>query len=407
MIPEQHLQLLKILSRELFCTSAETEQLLDLSAILLEAEQQAVFSLTFHALENNLRSGLSEEEFRLLSEKNSQYIARGLQNFYLHGEIHDLLKENHVPYIMLKGLCSAAYYPEPLLRTMGDVDFLVSLEDRDRAEKLLLSSGFQKTPHADEHGFHWTYLRDQQEVELHWRVPGIPVSGGEIIEKFLADAIQTGKINQVCGIEICGADELRHGLVLLLHTASHLTAGGVGLRHLLDWLVFENGMTERAFIDIFEKPLKETGLWTFAAALTRIGTLFLGCRDRDWCREIELELAEELLEDFFDGGNFGTKNLTRQGQTKIIRNNVSRSIEEGSVLRLSLVNIDQRARHDYPVCTDHAVLRPVFWIIIAAKYLVRVIQGKRVNIFRKDIYSGAKKRMRLYGKLQLFKPEQT
>ena len=46
---------------------------------------------------------------------------------------------NNMPYVAMKGLASAMYYPDPSLRSMGDVDFLVTKENVSHAGKLLES----------------------------------------------------------------------------------------------------------------------------------------------------------------------------------------------------------------------------------------------------------------------------
>ena len=53
----------------------------------------------------------------------------GTQNYAEHGELHEWMTANDVPYVAIKGLASARYYPEPNLRLMDDVDFREAKEN--------------------------------------------------------------------------------------------------------------------------------------------------------------------------------------------------------------------------------------------------------------------------------------
>ena len=403
MISQVQRQLLEVLSAQLYGKTGKTPETADWSALMREALQQSVFLQVFRPLEPILRSALPKEEFLELQRVKMQLWASNLRNAYLHGALHSLLTDHGISYTVLKGMASAAYYEEPLLRTMGDVDFLVSLSDREQAEQLLLAEGFQKEPHAEDHGFHWAYQRGQDVLELHWQVPGLPENGGEKVTEQFSDLLSASEETDISGFCCRVPSPRHHGLILLLHTAEHLTSGGAGIRHLCDWLSFVCSMPESRFTALLEQPLRELGLWRFACALTKAGVLFLGCEPRAFCAEIDDELAEALLEDFLDGGTFGNKNSLRQGQTKIVRDNATREAGQASILRSALGNLDRRARQDHPVCERHALLRPLFWLWTALQYLLRVACGKRVNIFGRKSLHKAQERRSLYASLELFR----
>ena len=48
-----------------------------------------------------------------------------------------LMEENGIAYVVFKGLAVARYYPEPFVRTMGDVDFYVPQRDFLRAVEVI------------------------------------------------------------------------------------------------------------------------------------------------------------------------------------------------------------------------------------------------------------------------------
>lgn len=227
-------RILSILSDTLFsrCVSANTvHEDSDTNQLITEASAQAVLPLL--AL-NNIPTAKTQI---------NAILAKNLNVIYEHAELHELLTSNNIPYVILKGCASAAYYDDPVFRTMGDVDFLVNPQDVDRAGELLESIDFARAAEDDGTGFHIAYHRDASTWELHRSVNGIPAGTcGDFVKSYLSDIIDTAvDCETSCGT-IRISDPFHHCLILLLHTASHLTSEGVGLRHLCDWAVFANSL---------------------------------------------------------------------------------------------------------------------------------------------------------------------
>ena len=232
-------------------------------------------------------------------------------------------------------------------------------------------------------------------------MPGIP-QNDRTIHACLADILEKAKpLDFEDGICLVPSP-FHHGLILLLHTISHLTGSGVGLRHLCDWLVFENSLTENEFNSLFSKPLQDVGLWSFAKVLTKIGVMFFGCAERAWCADADDALCASFLEDVLNGGNFGVKDQTRRSQAKLIQNNANKKVSRGGVWKNGLISINEKAKKEHPFCKKYPILRPLGWIIVVVQYLIRVIAGKRNNVFAKKIYSDALNRQSIYSQLKLF-----
>lgn len=89
-----------------------------------------------------------------------------------------------VPAIPVKGAAVAAFYPDPVLRTYGDLDLLVPEERLEAAEAALRGLGYQPTTQKDWALGHHLHLPPMIRsgalfpVEVHWRLddPGRPGS---------------------------------------------------------------------------------------------------------------------------------------------------------------------------------------------------------------------------------------
>lgn len=140
-------QLIAILAAEFFSTDASTVEGYD--AVLTEASRQAVFPLAYKALEATIPAEKKTQYAKEYAANKASYI----RNLHYHAELHKLLAD--IPYVILKGQVSAFYYPNPMLRSMGDVDFLVHKEDRGKVDQLLKNSGFEKLSGTEKHDYHW------------------------------------------------------------------------------------------------------------------------------------------------------------------------------------------------------------------------------------------------------------
>ena len=252
----------------------------DIDLVLKEAEKQTVFPCVFHIIESRNLFPVNPN-WMLRFQK---HIARNVQVFYQHLMAHELMTEAGIPYTIMKGYASAQFYPEPTLRSMGDVDLYVGEQSMQKVRSFLTQKGFAVS--SLNHSHHWAFKKDQAVLEVHWLPSGVPASDtGKIKSKF-DDLLEKRVLYKAEQGSMYLTDTLHHGMILLLHTANHLSAGGIGLRHLMDWLVFESSMPEQTFCELFEDDLKQMGLWQLAMVLTAVGVQFFGCEPRAFCKEI-------------------------------------------------------------------------------------------------------------------------
>ena len=335
-------------------------------------------------------ASVGAEEFRKKwSKRSNEIVAANMAISYEHTELHDLLTENGIPYVILKGAASASYYPTPILRTMGDVDFLVKEQDLKRTGELLERIGFQ--PEADTGGVHIGYHRGNSTWEMHRSINGIPESVvGDMIRGYLSDVIETA-VNYDEGNGILRIpDDFHHGLILLLHTASHLTSEGVGLRHLCDWAVFVNHFTDGQFVALFESKLKACGLWRFAQLLTLVSVKYLHVPEKSWAGAAEDDLLERMICDILSGGNFGKKDEDRYRQIKYIASRGEHTVDEKPAVLQLWDTISRKAE------ATHQSRTAVVW-----DYAKMVLHGQR-KLDSVSTIQNADARKNLYAAFRLY-----
>ncbi len=405
-----HSLLLQVISSALFGKKAPDVAADQLMPLVNESKAQAVYPLAFSVIDSQLQEKLSSKQYADCSEDFFRYAIAGTQNFAEHGELHELMTANKLPYVAMKGIASAMYYPEPNLRSMGDVDFLVEKENVSQAGMLLESIGFAVDHGEEDDGIHIAYKRPPMSIwELHHSVNGIPNNDvGKLIKAEMSKAISTSKTVKVDGLICRLPDKLHHGLIMLLHTASHLTGEGVGLRHLCDWVVFVSALSDAEFREIFEKKLKNFGLWRFAQVLTLLGINYLGAPKRVWALEaIESHKVDDttlvgLMDDILRGGNFGFKDMNRYREIKYISDRGEGTVGKSGILRQGFKTMNEKVRRDYKTLGKHKVLLPVGYLAEGGKYIALLLTGKRKSSNTKQMFKEAAERKRIYSSLNLF-----
>ena len=385
--------LLNCVSYSIFKSTTLNRELLNSAEFFSEAKKQTVFPLVYNVL-----SGEYD-----LSAYQSQYysiISNNVKVFEEHKRLHKLLVENNVSYVFLKGCASARYYPDPLLRTMGDVDLLISPEDTEKVDRLLLAAGYEKYADADNDDTHIGYKSKNGVIcELHRQINGIPKNEtGKKISNLFSNIFE--KPTLVNGEYLCPSD-FHHGLIMLLHTATHLTHEGIGLRHLCDWAVFIEKFSDQEFCDMYKKSLEEIGLWKFACILSACSIKYLGCSPKESVSNIDEKLIDNIVEDIFSGGNFGRKDYSRYQQIKYISNSQNREISNSHPLSQLFSNLISKARHT-KLIRKYPLMLPFGCVWIAFEYLLLVITGKRKLDSKKTI-ENANERKNIYSEFELFK----
>lgn len=374
--------LLDLLSKALFNHGDIDSSGYNWQEIKEEALDQTIFTVIYPVICNMLPEELSSE-WKML---NYRLFSNNMKVVYGHGELHDLMCENDIPYTSLKGFSSAYYYPVPFNRIMGDVDFLVNTEDLSRTEDALKSVGFQRQDDVwSMH--HYEYLRGKFVWELHYTMDGIKEGVcGDKAKENLTRFIDRSRIVEYNGM-ICKIPcEFDHALIMLIHVAKHFTNGeGIGLRHLCDWAVY----VDKVDISLYKDKFVEVGLWTFACQLTAACIKYLGIRNYDWCKSVSDEFLDMLMEDIFTGGNFGCKTENRGAGYRMVR--------QGSVIG----SLSSRAKEYYPFCKKYALLLPLGMIMYCFVFLWRRITGKKKWVKLSSIQDGLERRQ-LYEQFKLY-----
>ena len=291
--------------------------------------------------------------------------ARFMQMIHEQNAIVNLLKENSIPFVILKGTASAIYYPIPSIRTFGDIDIYVSKENMNLVNRL-----FEKNDYClmNSDVRHCEYYKNGFEFELHSRYSSIYYKD---IEQIVLNGLNNAVEYKICGNSFPGLPTYENGLVLLGHIMQHLKHTGIGLRQVLDWMMFvHNKLDDSAWEKHFRSFVVEAGLEKLAITVTFMCKKWLGLPNEiTWCNSADEEVANQLLLRLFDDGNFGSDRASVENVNKSIR-------DEGALKylqRAGLIN--------WSLAQKYRFFKPFAWIYQLYRYAGNGVSG---------LYSGEK-----------------
>ena len=371
----------------------------DYERLLKECNAQAVFLQVFDTVP---QTNLPEDPKRV--NKLLGRYAGNLNIHNQHAQLHRILEKHGVDYCVLKGSASAYYYPNPTLRAMGDVDFLVAPDTIPQAIEILKGEGF--TPWEEEHVCHIVLRKPGAHLEMHFEPAGMPDGkAGDLMRQYLKNIFDEAENVEIEGMVFRKPSDFHHGLILLMHTYQHLLSEGIGVRHLVDWSAFISALDEDVFTNLFEEKLKAIGLWQFTKIISGTANVYLGAPYRKWMGKIDEELCTDLMEDILSGGNFGKKDGSRVYQGLAISDRGKDGLQKTSFLQV-FASLNALAKNRYRIMQKVPVLLPVGWLLICLRRIGKIwrkeLSMPKLAGFGEKVSS----RKKLYHQFKLFETEE-
>lgn len=206
---------------------------------------------------------------------------------------------------ILKGQGVATYYPNPLLRTSGDIDIWLSGGRRAIHDFARTKVGLQGMTY---HHIHYP-LFDDAEVEVH-TTPGY-LSSPRLNNKLQHYFNETfnGQANN--WVKLLEGGEIPHPMVefdllfLLLHMYKHLTGQGIGLRQMMDYYyVLQQPISEDARQRVIDR-FRELKIMRFARATMYVMREVFGLDEALLLVSPDEKAGRFLLDEIMQAGNFG------------------------------------------------------------------------------------------------------
>ena len=190
-------------------------------------------------------------------------------------------------FIPVKGILIAEEYPVPELRVMGDIDIIISKDERRPVENLLKTLGWRETSRTGD-----TVSYENATCSVDVKAAGSSDTG--ITEP------PEGSAGEII------PDRNEHLVYLIAHLANHIKETGCGIRQFLDLAIFlKTGGTDGERVrDLIENR----GFSTFAAYAFGLTEKWFGTPAPYSAGETDPEVSGRLGDEVMSGGVFGRQN---------------------------------------------------------------------------------------------------
>ena len=345
------------------------------SAVRAELRNQTVEGLTLRAYPDSTLNLVQTTHF--------------IQMLYTQNEAVKLLNDNNIPVVVIKGVAAGTYYPDPSLRTYGDIDLLIKPENYHYSIQLFNDNGWIQEGEIGDN--HTAFHRDGWTLELHQKIPGLEkVKEGPFILDYIRSGLED--IKQGCVDESGQSFPMlpwkQNGLELIWHFREHLY-NGIGLRHAIDWMMFVNQCLSDTSFPELGPILEQVGLLKLAKTVAHMCQMYLGLDESiTWCKDASDDLCEELMTFIMSQGNFGVK---RQDDKAV------KVLSEYRTPILFLKGMQKKGLSDWVLCQRYKFLRPFAWIYSAVEGLKHLYRGGFKKMM--DDRTETKKRQIMFDKL--------
>ncbi len=216
----------------------------------------------------------------------------------------------------------------------------------------------------------------------------------------MADALQHTETMHMGAYAFPALSGMYQIISLLAHMDQHLATEGIGLRQLCDWAVAVHAQRQQIGAEQLDL-LEQCGLLQFAKVITRICEKYLALPPLPWCADADESLADALMADMLEGGNFQSNGQQRPfGGVLTDAYNVDHGMKN-SIVRNYFQYVRRRIKFYHPWAKSILWVVP-FSIFYPARWTVRMLLGKRRKFSVKQAVHSAKKREKLLRELHLY-----
>ena len=330
---------------------------MDWNVLYVIAKKQALIGVLFHGIKQLPKELAPDADLLFKWMGIAQKIRQqNIRLFIDSAKVSNNFKQLGFRNCILKGQGNALLYPDPYMRTPGDIDIYLH-GGRNR----IMEYVDKVCPNQVMRYHHVDFPVMKTPIEAHFTPSYMffPIHNRRMQKWF----------KEVMGLQCSNVVTLPDGygeitvptmnfnvIYILSHLYRHVFTEGIGLRQLLDYYYVLINDELLVIRDTLHRELKYLGLWKFAGAVMYVLHETLGLPEEKMIAPVDVKEGKFLLAEIMQGGNFGQYD-TRLGNKE----------DEGKLhryLRMSLRNL--RFVKHYPT---EALSEPLFrtWFAVWKK----------------------------------------
>lgn len=373
----------------------------NINQILRLSSEQGLYAFVFLALEklyNKQKINITSDDFSYLKSQYTQLVFTSLRKNVAVNQAIKQLENKGIQTCMLKGQVLSNLYSVPEVRISGDTDlFLSSSTDEEKACSALEEIGFEviERPHTSHHAM--CKRQDAGLIELHLSLYDELFEDiwfknkDEKHDEYISFTTKDGYVYKTLNYT-------DNAIFITLHAVKHFFSEGVGIRQIMDLLLFNKTNKDKIDWGKYFSTLEKLRFKKLYNYLVAIGNMYLGF-DEECPNDTSQEIIDEILTDIENGGVFGRKDKTRKDFYKEATHKRSNKTDEeydkyieewrGKIsFREKIIPSLSDMAKKYKILKKQKYLLPAFWLIRIFSIIVYKIKpkpnhDKRLELLRK------------------------
>lgn len=306
---EIYQKLLRLLQQALWSIPFKDQiTTMEAGELIALADKQAISGLIINALiKNDVRM---EQQTLFEAIGFLEQIEQG--NKVQNREVATLTRfmaDSKTEYVVVKGQTMAALYPEPLVRMSGDIDFFIN--DYQHTSKVLKENwGVELPRQMFEKEVAFTHGKALYELHTYLIDFGCK-KHQRVWESIIAEEWKKEHYVEINGFKVRTLSPTINAVYIFLHLYFHLIREGVSLRQFCDWAIMLHHYRNKIDKDVLKEILQQLDMIRGYRAFGTILVDDLGLPEEEFplsLAEKDRGMKERILEDIFQGGNFGKHN---------------------------------------------------------------------------------------------------
>lgn len=285
-------------------------------------------------------------------------------------QVYEQFLNQNLKVLIVKGLICRSLYPQPDNRQSNDEDLYVQKEEFEKTKDILLKNNFAVVLESNDVT---TFIDPVSglSIELHTALFSLESKAYGNYQKYFDHAFDECIVHQIDGVNVYSLEYSQHLLFLILHFVKHFFHGGVGIRQVVDIVMYSEAYGDKINWDRLHAVLKDLNIYILITSLFALAHDHL---EFDYAKikvpdDIDNNDYQDLFDDIMDAGIFGQSSSERIHSATITLNTIGNG--KTSVIKSIFPSLkEMQAKYKY--LNKYPILLP-------AAYLSRILNYKKNN----------------------------
>lgn len=234
---------------------------IDWHELLTFAKKQTIVGIYWQGMQRlgDASNKPSEDEVMEWMGEYTKIVRKNKKTDEAVASLTKLMNDNGIGFFMFKGQAVARFYPIPVARTSGDVDFYVFKKDWEKAKKVLQ----ERVNIENAYSFrHLEFSHNGIPFEMHYHTAVFASNSRQRYWDKLIDSYSGGVLDhvEINGVEIPTLPPTVNAIYLFTHIYHHFLKEGIALRQFIDWMMFFEAKHEVIVVSELTAKLERLGL---------------------------------------------------------------------------------------------------------------------------------------------------